>query len=323
MPSKKQTASLFPRQQLLEIRDGLHQALFELDLGFPAEFVAGEGDVGLALGGVVAGQGLLDDFRFGAGHGDDFFGQLADGEFVGVAEVAGAGEVSGRFHQADEAVDHVVDVAERAALAAVAVDGDGLVLQRLDDEVGDDAAVVGVHARAVGVEDARDLDFQLVLAVVVEEQGFGAALAFIVAGADADRVDVAPVVLGLRVNRRVAVNLAGGSLEDARLQALGQAEHVDGAMHRGLGGLHRVVLIVNGRGGAGQVVDFVDFHIQREGDVVTHELEARMVVQVVDVALGAGEQVVQAQHFMALFQQLVAQVRTEEAGAAGDENTFA
>ena len=92
-------------------------------------------------------------------------------------------------------------------------------LQRLDDEVADHAAVVGVHARAVGVEDAHDLDVELVLAVVVEEQGFGAALAFVVAAADADGVDVAPVVFGLRMDSGIAIDLAGGGLEDARLAA--------------------------------------------------------------------------------------------------------
>ena len=99
----------------------------------------------------------------------------------------------------------------------------GSFLQRLDDEVGDDPAVVGVHARAVGVEDAGDLDAQAVLAAVVEEQGLGAALAFVVAGAEADGVDVAPVVFGLRVDFGVAVDLAGGGLEDLGLGALGEA----------------------------------------------------------------------------------------------------
>jgi len=65
---------------------------------------------------------------------------------------------------------------------------------------------LGCNARAVGVEDARDLDPQLVLAVVIEEQRLGAALAFVVAGAHADRVDVAPVVFGLRMDVRVAVH---------------------------------------------------------------------------------------------------------------------
>ena len=53
------------------------------------------------------------------------------------------------------------------------------------------------------------LILQRVLAVVVKEQGFGAALAFVVAAADADGVDVAPVGFDLRVHGGVAIDLAG------------------------------------------------------------------------------------------------------------------
>jgi hypothetical protein len=91
--------------------------------------------------------------------------------------------VVGLVHQAHEALDQIVDVAERARLRAVAVDRDVLPAQGLDDEVRDDAPVVRVHARAVGVEDADDADIDLVLAVVVEEQRLGAALALVVARA--------------------------------------------------------------------------------------------------------------------------------------------
>ena len=130
-------------------------------------------------------------------------------------------------------------------MRAVAIKSDGLALQRLDDEVAHHAAVVGVHARAVSVEDARDLDVHAVLAAVIEEQSFSAALAFVVAGAQADGVDLAPVAFGLRMHFRVAVDLAGGGLKDASLGALGQPQHVDCAMYAGLGGLHWIVLIVN------------------------------------------------------------------------------
>ncbi len=44
----------------------------------------------------------------------------------------------------------------------------------------------------VGVEDADHPDVEPVLAVVVEEQGLGAALAFVVAGARADWVHAGP-----------------------------------------------------------------------------------------------------------------------------------
>ena len=112
-----------------------------------------------------------------------------------------------------------------------------------------------MHARAVGVEDARDLDLQPVLAAVVEEQGLGAALALVVAAARADRIDVAPVVLRLRMDLRIAVHLGGRGLKNPRLHPLGQAQHVDRAVHAGLGRLHRIELVVHRRGRAGQVVD--------------------------------------------------------------------
>jgi hypothetical protein len=79
-------------------------------------------------------------------------------------------------------------------------------------------------------------------------------------------------------------------------------------VHRGFRRLHRVVLIVDRRRRAREVVDRVDFDVQRERHVVTDELEPRVVVQMVDVPLGAREQVVDAQHFVALLEQAIAQV---------------
>ena len=114
------------------------------------------------------------------------------------------------------------------------------------------------------------------LAVIIEEQGFGAAFAFIITGARADRIDMAPVVLGLRMDGRVAIDFAGRGLQDFRLQALGEAQHVDGAMNGGLRGLNRIVLVLDRRGRAGEIVDFVDFDEQRESHVMAQEFEARI-----------------------------------------------
>ena len=50
-----------------------------------------------------------------------------------------------------------------------------------------------MHAGAISVEDAYDLDVEIVLAMVVKKQCFGAALALIVARARTNRVDVAPI----------------------------------------------------------------------------------------------------------------------------------
>ena len=59
--------------QVAEVFDCFGQAGFQLHLGFPVQMLFGEGDVGLALGGVVGRQRQADKFAFGAGHLDDFF----------------------------------------------------------------------------------------------------------------------------------------------------------------------------------------------------------------------------------------------------------
>ena len=76
----------------------------------------------------------------------------------------------------------------------------GFAAERLLHEVGDDAAVVGLQARAVGVEDADDVGVDVVVAVVGHGGGFGEALGFVVDGAWADGVDVAPVGFDLRMH---------------------------------------------------------------------------------------------------------------------------
>ncbi len=207
-------------------------------------------------------------------------------------------------------------------MGAVTIDGDGLIAQGLDNKVGDNAAVVGVHVRTVSVEDAGDLDAQTVLTAVIEEKRLGAAFALIVAGAGTDGVDVAPVAFGLGVDDGVTVDLAGGGLEDLGFDPLGQAEHVDGAVHAGFGGLHGVELIVDRRGRAGQVIDLVDFDIERKGNVVAHQLEIWVIEEMGDVVLGAGEEVVETDDVVAFGEQTPAEMAAEEAGAAGDEDAF-
>src|SRR5690606_41078299 len=116
-------------------------------------------------------------------------------------------------------------------LAAVAVDGYGATPERLHDEVGHDPAVVDGHAGPVRVEDPRHLDPDAMLAVIVEEQGLRRPLPLVVAAARADGAHVAPVVLELGMDAGDPVHLARARLQDLRLHALGEPEHVDGAGH--------------------------------------------------------------------------------------------
>ena len=93
-------------------------------------------------------------------------------------------------------------------------------------------------------------------------------------------------------------------------------------MHAGLRRLHRIVLIVNGRSRTGEIVDLVDLQIDRERHVVADELEALVIEQMLDIAPGAGEEIVEADDFRALRQQALAQMRAEKTGATGHQNAL-
>jgi len=180
-----------------------------------------------------------------------------------------------------------------------------------------------MHPRAIGIEDASDLHIQPVLAVVIEEQRFGAALALVIAAADADRIDIPPIGFRLRMHGRIPIDLAGRSLENRRLQPLGQAQHVDRAVHGRLGRLHGVVLIVDRGGRAGEIEYLVHFHEQRQAHIVPHEFEPGVAGEVVDVALVAGEQVIDAQHFVPAIKQAVDEMRAQEARSTRHEHSAA
>ncbi len=93
----------------------------------------------------------------------------------------------------------------------------------------------------------------------------------------------------------VAVDLGRRGQQDLGLGPLGQAQHVDRPDHGGLGRLHRVALVEDRRGRAREVVDLVDLDVQREGHVVPHDLEARVVAQVREVGPRPGVEVVHDQ----------------------------
>ena len=80
---------------------------------------------------------------------------------------------------------------------------------------------------------------------------------------------------------------------------------------------------MNRRSRTCKIEDTVDLQVNREGDIVAQELELRVSAQVLHIAFGAGEQVVEADHFVTPIEQSVDQVGTEEARTAGDEDALA
>src|SRR5215469_8540625 len=122
------------------------------------------------------------------------------------------------------------------------------------------------------------------LSPVIEKQCLGAALALVVATARTDRVHSSPIRFWLRMCFGVAVNFAGGSLENGRAYPFRESEHVNGTMHTRFGRLHGIMLVVDGRCRAGQIVNFVDLDIERESHVVPQDFEAGICQQMGYVA---------------------------------------
>src|SRR4030081_2212262 len=101
----------------------------------------------------------------------------------------------------------------------------------------------------------RDPYGEPVLTLVIVEQRLGAAFAFIVTAARARQINVTAVLLGLRMDVGIAVYLAGGRLQDAGAQALGETQHVDRSNDACLRRLNRIMLIVDRRGRPGESVN--------------------------------------------------------------------
>jgi hypothetical protein len=81
----------------------------------------------------------------------------------------------------------------------------------------------------------------------------------------------------------------------------------------GLCRLHRIVLVVDGRGRASEVVDLIDFDVERERHIVTDQLKPMVIEQVIDVAPRAGEEVIDAYDDSTIREQPLTEVRAEEA----------
>jgi hypothetical protein len=97
-------------------------------------------------------------------------------------------------------------------------------------------------------------------------------------------------------------------LKDARTHALGETEHVNHAHHARLHGLDRIVLIVDGRGGAREVINLIDFEQDGFDYVMAHEFKAMIIQKVRDVFAPPCKEVIEADDFMPVTDQPLTKV---------------
>jgi hypothetical protein len=96
------------------------------------------------------------------------------------------------------------------------------------------------------------------------------------------------------MDQRIAIDFGGRGLQDLRLYPFGETEHVDRAVHARLRRLHRIMLIMNGRGRASEIVDLVHLDIERKRHVVPEQFETRMREKMLDIPARAGKEIIDA-----------------------------
>ena len=128
--------------------------------------------------------------------------------------------------------------------------------------------------------DTDDANVHPVHAAVVHKQGLRASFTFVVAGADAHGIDVSPVGFRLGMDHGISVYFAGGGLEDSGFAPFGEAQHIQSSQHGGFHCVDGVKLIMGRRGGAGQVVDLVNFHDIGNGNVMAYYFKSGIIRQV-------------------------------------------
>ena len=72
--------------------------------------------------------------------------------------------------------------------------------------------------------------------------------------------------------------------------------------------MDRISLIMRGRCRAGEVIDLVDFQIERVDDIVGDDIEAINALQMGDIAPHAGGKIVEADHLVSGGQKGLAQM---------------
>src|SRR3546814_351082 len=158
---------------------------------------------------------------------------LIDGDLLRIAKVDGPRLHSAMPGQSNKAIYQIGHIAEGARLASIAIHSDRVPGQCLHHDVRHHPAIHGRKPRAISVENAGHTDSASRRAVIIESKRLRRSFAFIVAGARTGWIDIAEIILPLRMDLRIAINLAGGCEEEVRSTAFSQGQQVLRADHAG------------------------------------------------------------------------------------------
>ncbi len=158
------------------------------------------------------------------------------------------------------------------------------------------------------------------IAVIGHGDGFGETFGFVVDGTRADGIYVAPISFFLGMLKGIAVALGGGRHEILRVVFERDFEGVECSQRSNFQCGNAVDGVIDGAGGAGKVEDEINFaDVEGLADVFFHKLKAGIIREMGEVRAAAGEQVVDDNHAPAFAEQSIAEMGSQETGAAGDQ----
>ena len=166
-------------------------------------------------------------------------------------------------------------------------------------------------------EQPRDSRLHAMDATVGHTQRLGETLGLVVNAAGPDRVDIAPVGLGLWVYLGVAVDLRCGSEEEDSALVESKTEAFVGSECSHLEGVDGPAQIVGRRSWRGEVHHVVDIACDMDvvSDVIVDQPEPRALHEVVDVPGATGDQVVETGDSSSKVDKPRANVGSQKAGS--------
>lgn len=249
----------------------------------------------------------------------DFLGELPYRHLTRVADINRLMEIT--HHQSVDSIDQIGDITKTAGLRAITENRERLACERLADECRNNAAVVKAHARTVGIENTNDVRVHAMVAVIGHGDGLRKALGFIVNPARPDGVHIAPVILGLRMDKRVAVALGSRGEDEGRAFVLCQTERIVRSERADFQGRNRDAQVIDRAGRAGEMPDIIDLarDVDEVGDVVADEFVVLIPGEMLDVRDIASDEAIDRDDAMPLGEQAVCEVGAQKARTARDD----
>jgi hypothetical protein len=121
----------------------------------------------------------------------------------------------------------------------------------------------------------------------------------------------------------IPVALGGGGVQKAGLIFACQVQSIPGSLGADIQGLGTEPGVI-GRAGRGcEIEEIIDLpQIKGLADILLHQGESRFILQVREVGGTPRSKIVHAHHPVPLGQKSVTEMRAEEAGSAGDQDTM-